>query len=122
MNGLWSEGPFTFNGRHYTITEMHGWPKPVQEPRPPIFVGGGGKQILSLAAQEADIVGIIAQSADISLHFDRDTHALLAEKVEWVKQAAGGRFEEIELSALVWGVSLNDDREQRPTSCLSAGD
>jgi alkanesulfonate monooxygenase SsuD/methylene tetrahydromethanopterin reductase-like flavin-dependent oxidoreductase (luciferase family) len=28
VKGLWSEGPFTFSGMHYTITEMDGWPKP----------------------------------------------------------------------------------------------
>jgi hypothetical protein len=28
VKGLWSEGPFTFSGMHYTITEMDGWSKP----------------------------------------------------------------------------------------------
>jgi probable F420-dependent oxidoreductase len=111
VHGLWSDGPFTFSGRHYTISDMDGWPKPVQKPRPPIHVGGGGKQVLTLAAQQADIVGIIAQSADVGLHFERDTHALLAEKVEWVREAAGSRFDQIELAALIWGVKLSDHRQ-----------
>jgi alkanesulfonate monooxygenase SsuD/methylene tetrahydromethanopterin reductase-like flavin-dependent oxidoreductase (luciferase family) len=32
VKGLWSEGPFTFSGMHYTITEMDGWPKPAIMP------------------------------------------------------------------------------------------
>ena len=35
-----------------------GCPKPVQRPRPPILVGGGGRRVLGIAAREADIVGI----------------------------------------------------------------
>jgi alkanesulfonate monooxygenase SsuD/methylene tetrahydromethanopterin reductase-like flavin-dependent oxidoreductase (luciferase family) len=35
VKGLWSEGPFTFSGMHYTITEMDGWPKPLQLPNAP---------------------------------------------------------------------------------------
>ena len=47
---LWSVGPFTFTGKHYTITDMEGWPKPLRRPHPPIQVGGGGKRMLTLAA------------------------------------------------------------------------
>jgi hypothetical protein len=55
----------------------------------PVQVGGGGRQMLSLAAREADIVGIIAQSAHAGgLQFGRDADALVGEKVEWVRRAA----------------------------------
>ncbi len=111
VKGLWSEGPFTFNGMHYTITEMDGWPKPLQQPRPPVQVGGGGKQMLTLAAKEADIVSIIAQSAQAGgLHFGRDTDALVAEKVGWVRKAAGDRFDQLELAVLIWEVVITDHR------------
>ena len=43
---------------HYTITELDGQPKPVQRPHPPFMVGGGGTRVLSLAAREAQIVGL----------------------------------------------------------------
>lgn len=46
--------------------------------------------MLTLAAQEADIVSIIAQSAKAGgLHFGRETDALDREKVGWVREAAG---------------------------------
>jgi len=88
IKGLWSDGPLTFDGAHYTITDMEGWPKPLQQPHPPIQVGGGGKRMLTLAAQEADIVGIIAQSGKaggIEIGLD-ETDALVAEKVGWVRR------------------------------------
>ena len=37
-----------------------GCPKPVQQPHPPVFVGGGSPRVLRLAGREADIVGINA--------------------------------------------------------------
>jgi probable F420-dependent oxidoreductase len=109
VKGLWSNGPLSFSGDFYTITEMEGWPKPVQEPRPPIQVGGGGRRMLALAAQEADIVGIIAQSAKGGgLDFGGDTDAVVGEKVRWVRKAAGERFDQLELAALIWQVVVTE--------------
>ena len=45
-------------GRAHTITGHDGAPKPTQRPHPPIFLGGGGKRLLTLAAREAQIVGL----------------------------------------------------------------
>ena len=58
IKGAMADGPFSFAGRHYTITDYDARPKPVQRPRPPILIGGGGRRVLSIAAREADIVGI----------------------------------------------------------------
>ena len=52
------DGPFSFRGTYYTITDHDGYPKPVQRPHPPLFIGGGGRRTLSLAGREADIVGL----------------------------------------------------------------
>ncbi|MDX6512620.1 MAG: hypothetical protein QOE36_2124 [Gaiellaceae bacterium] len=51
----WTEERFDFHGRHYTLTDCTALPKPVQEPRPPIIVGGGGKPgTARVAARFAD--------------------------------------------------------------------
>ena len=45
LRGLWDDDAFSYQGDHYTITEMNGLPKPVQVGGPPIIVGGGGKRV-----------------------------------------------------------------------------
>jgi len=58
LKGCFAEGPFTFVGEHYTITDYDAEPKPAQAPHPPFFIGGGGRKTLALAGQEAQIVGL----------------------------------------------------------------
>jgi probable F420-dependent oxidoreductase len=48
----------TFSGRHYRLTGHTMAPLPVQKPHPPILIGGNGPRLLSLAAREADVVGL----------------------------------------------------------------
>ncbi|HTN79458.1 MAG TPA: LLM class flavin-dependent oxidoreductase, partial [Acidimicrobiales bacterium] len=46
---------FQFDGKHYSISDSPALPKPVQQPHPPIIVGGGGpKRTPMLAARYAD--------------------------------------------------------------------
>lgn len=40
LDGLWSGEPFSFAGEHYSIDEMQFLPRPVQEPRPPVWIAG----------------------------------------------------------------------------------
>ena len=39
--GLWTGEPFSFDGAHYAVAEVTFLPKPVQQPRIPIWIGGG---------------------------------------------------------------------------------
>jgi probable F420-dependent oxidoreductase len=111
LKGLWGDGPFTFSGRHYAIRGLENWPKPVQRPHPPIFIGAGGKRLLSFAAQEADIIGILAPATpDGRLDIASDNEERLADQVGWVREAAGERLDRIELAMLTWGVAVTDDR------------
>jgi alkanesulfonate monooxygenase SsuD/methylene tetrahydromethanopterin reductase-like flavin-dependent oxidoreductase (luciferase family) len=53
--GNWADGPFSFAGSHYTVTELDARPKPVQRPHPPLIMGGtGGPRSAALAARFAD--------------------------------------------------------------------
>ena len=67
--------------------------------------------MLELAAQQADIVGIIAQSREAGgIDYGRDTDAVVSEKVGWVRASAGERFAQLELAALIWQVVVTDHR------------
>jgi F420-dependent oxidoreductase-like protein len=56
VKGLWAaDGPFSFHGKHYQLTDSPGLPKPVQRPGPPVVMGGfGAKRTPRLAATYAD--------------------------------------------------------------------
>ena len=49
VKAAWGDGPFDFEGKHYTIRGYDGIPKPVQRPHPPILLGGGARKMLQLA-------------------------------------------------------------------------
>ena len=113
IKGLWADdGPLTFVGQHYVITGYDGQPKPLQRPHPPILIGAGGKRLLSFAAKEADIVGFtpLARAAGDGLDRAEETDARLSGKIEWVRQAAAERFDQLELALLIWAVAVNEDR------------
>lgn len=110
---FFTEETVTFSGSHYTVTDLKAFPKPLQRPHPPFFMGGGGKKFLSLAGREADIVGLhVRVNDDGTVGASERTDEALTQKIEWVRQAAGERFPAIELNILIGGVIVTDDRQQ----------
>ena len=63
LKRCFAEGSFDFDGEHYTVRGHDGQPTCIQLPHPPFLLGGGGRKMLSLAAQEAEIVGLNANMA-----------------------------------------------------------
>ncbi|HXH83094.1 MAG TPA: TIGR03560 family F420-dependent LLM class oxidoreductase, partial [Candidatus Tectomicrobia bacterium] len=58
---LWTGEPVDVRGTHYRLEGAICRPRPVQEPRPPIMIGGAGEQkMLRLVAEEADIWNVSA--------------------------------------------------------------
>jgi probable F420-dependent oxidoreductase len=112
VKGLWGPEPFTYSGRHFTITALDGQPKPVQRPRPPIAIGGGGRRLLALAAREADIVGVSGSMASGSAA-DSGPSTLPDEmdrRVAWVREVAGAdRFAGLELTVRVTATAVLPD-------------
>ena len=114
IKGCWGEGAFSFSGRHYCVTDYEGTPKPVQQPGPPLLIGGGGRKVLSLAGREADIVGINPNLRAGAITADAVQTSLAdhtREKIGWVREAAGARFEEIELQIRYFLCAVTDDRQ-----------
>jgi probable F420-dependent oxidoreductase len=113
IKGLFADGPVDFAGEHYTINGLDGTPKPIQRPGPPILIGGGRPRVLSIAAREADIVGINPNlsAGEVTAETAKDASPEATDrKVGWVREAAGHRFDELELSMLIFVASVTDDR------------
>jgi probable F420-dependent oxidoreductase len=113
LRGAMGPGPFDFTGEHYRIAGYDGRPKPVQQPAPPILIGGGGPRVLSIAAREADIVGIngtLAAGVFGPDAFATMTRDAVADKVAVVADAAGDRLGDIELNIRTFFNKVTDDR------------
>ncbi|MFB9531978.1 TIGR03621 family F420-dependent LLM class oxidoreductase [Nonomuraea roseola] len=119
LKGLWGEGPFSFSGAHYRIEALDQQPKPVQRPHPRLLLGGGGPRMLTLAAREADVVnlgmrvradGTGPDGADAGL-------AAFLSKLSLVREAAGERYDRLEL-----GTSIQQVGTAGPVESWSAAD
>jgi probable F420-dependent oxidoreductase len=111
MKRLWNEGEATFAGRYYTVRDARCDPRPASSPR--VMVGGGSRRILTVAAEQADIVGVntslalgekggdLASQATFD-HFDRC--------LAWVREGAGDRFDSIELQIVAFATKVVPSR------------
>ena len=109
---LRTDGPFSFDGAFYRVNEHTLFPRPVQQPGPPLIIGGGGKRVLSFAARHADIVSInvnLREGTGGPETAPNATPERTREKVAWVREAAGDRFGDLELNALIGFVMITDD-------------
>ena len=111
LKGCFGAGPFSFVGDHYAITDHDAEPKPVQQPHPPFFIGGGGRRTLELAAREAQTVGLAPRIRGGAADPRSFTWAATEEKIGWVRSAAGSRFDELTLNVYpsFWPVTVTDD-------------
>lgn len=56
LKGMFSGEKFSLKGKHYTVTDAIGNPRPVQSPHPPIMIGGTGEKVLlKIVAKHADM-------------------------------------------------------------------
>jgi probable F420-dependent oxidoreductase len=112
--------PCTFSGKHYTVKDLNVQPKPVQVPRPPLLVAASRPRMLAFAGQVADIVGLEDQQwPQRDLHSSSIPVANAAEQVATVREAAGARFSQIELSILLARVVITD-RPVEATDSMAA--
>jgi probable F420-dependent oxidoreductase len=121
LRACFADGELDVTGKHVHAVGFESVPKPVRSPlrrdgreRPGFMIGGGAQRILGVAGREADIV---------SLNFDNSsgkigpagvgssTAELTAQKVGWIRDGAGDRFDQIELEIGAYFTVITDKRE-----------
>ena len=90
------------------------------------MVGGGGRRLLSMAAKRADIVQVLgatfgARGAVVDDLSSFRTESF-EERLDWIRSAAGTRFDELELSLMLVFVAVTDDVEETAKGFLETGD
>jgi probable F420-dependent oxidoreductase len=109
MKELWANGRADHKGDHYTVAGAAGFPTPHRRPHPLLLVGGGSRTVLGLAAREADMVGVNPRLTEG--FYGPQAIASAApeyydERVAWVRDAAGDRFDSIEVQSLTFVVQV----------------
>jgi probable F420-dependent oxidoreductase len=97
----------THHGSHYQLDRASTGVPPVQKPRPPLAIGGGGPRMLRLAVREGDIVGLVPGfNANGGLRFREATETATAGKIALIRETAGDRFESIEINLWLGDAAL----------------
>ncbi len=112
LRAHWNGEPIDVHGTYVNVSGFAGLPKPVQNPGPPIMIGGGAPKVLRLAGRVADIVSFNFNNAAGALgpsSVASATAEQTAEKIQWVREGAGDRFDEIELEIGAYFIAVTDD-------------
>ncbi len=115
MKALWADGTCTFNGEHYTITNAQGFPRPSTPGGPPVLIGGGGKKVLTIAAQMADTIGVNPNLRSGAVDAETAKSAMgdvYRERMQWIRDAAGDRFDSLDLQVLTFMTQVVDNRDE----------
>ncbi len=80
MQHLWRDEPVTFKGRYYACENARFGPKPVQQPRPPIWVAGASEAALRRTARYGDAFHPVRPSYEYLTQARKDLDRMLAEE------------------------------------------
>jgi probable F420-dependent oxidoreductase len=122
MKRLWTEGEATSTGTYYMVRGAQCDPRPASPPR--VMVGGGSKRLLTLAAREADTVGI---NTSLSVGDDsagtnvRATLDRYDRCLTWVREAAPDRFGSIELQIVAFATRIVASRRAAARTATMLG-
>jgi probable F420-dependent oxidoreductase len=107
------EGLVDVVGEHVNATGFEGLPKPPNG-TPPIMIGGGAQRILGIAGREADIVSLNFNNSSGKIGpagVGSSTAELTAQKVGWIRNGAGERFDDIEIEIGAYFTVVTDERD-----------
>ena len=116
---LWSGAAVDYAGTHYRLRGAVCAPRPLQHPRPPILVGGGGAGLLAVAAAEADIVNIVpsgprgASDPDAVRRFSLTVFQRKAARTRAFAEAVGRDPASLTLSAMFFVQMAETEEEAR---------
>ena len=111
VKALFAGEAVSFTGEHYRLTEHRLYPLPVQRPHPPLLIGSNSREGLLLAAREADIVGLMGfghRQGGREINPSGFTEAATATRIDWIREAAGSHFANLELNVLVQHVIVTN--------------
>ncbi len=114
LKAMWTQDAPAYSGRYFKIRSTYCFPRPAQNPYPPIMIGGGGRRILEIAAQEADILNLnppvtegIVNLAE-AFKFDKPTVTRKIAMVHEFAKAAGRRPDAVEISGGGFVIAAKD--------------
>ena len=109
--------PLDVTGDYVNWSGFYGTPSPAQAPHPPLMIGGGSKKILGFAGEQADIVSLNFNNRAGMLGPDGMNSGLAAataKKIQWIRDGAGDRFDQLELEIGAYNTIVTD--HQQPTA------
>ena len=112
LKAHWAGEPLDITRTYVRASGFAGRPRPVQQPHPPIFIGGGAPRVLQLAGRLADIVSINFNNAAGKLgagSVASSTRDATVEKIGWIQEGAGDRFGDLELEIAAYFIAISDD-------------
>jgi len=110
IDRLFAEDSVDASGAYYTVHGARLLPKPIQKPRPPLMIGGGGPRMLRFAATHADIIAL-------NPRFNADGHPVVADlttgaterKLARLRTEAGARLAHVELNIFIVDAGVTDE-------------
>lgn len=112
---LWSQDSATFEGTYYSVRDAKCRPMPHTPGGPPLVIGGGGKRVLTLAAKHAQIIGVNPELTSGTAGAEAAQTAVASrylERIGWIREAAGERFDDIELQVLCQAEMVVPNRDE----------
>jgi probable F420-dependent oxidoreductase len=114
LRASFAEGELNIDTPHVHAVGFEAVPKPFTKSGPPIMIGGGAKRILTIAGREADIVSLNFNNSSGKLGADgigSSTAELTDQKIQWIKDGAGARFDQIEIEIAAYFTIVTPDGE-----------